>query len=93
MAKEASAVAQLFSRVSVLSSDGDYDSALPVVEKILKQAPNDIDALHCKVVCLIHQSNFKEALELIKRIRGVVKEDGNSKCIYEEAYCFYRLEK
>ena len=93
MAKEASAIAQLFSRVSVLSNDGDYDSALPVVEKILKQAPGDVDALHCKLVCLIHQSNFKEALELIKRIRALVKEGGSSKCVYEEAYCFYRLEK
>ena len=93
MAKEASAIAQLFSRLSVLSSDGDYEAALPVVEKILKQAPNDIDALHCKLVCLIHQSNFKEALELIKRIRSICKEDGSSRCIYEEAYCFYRQEK
>ena len=93
MAKEASAIAQLFSRVSVLCSDGDYDSAISVVEKILKQAPNDVDALHCKLVCLIHQSKFKEALELIKRVRTVFKEDGSSQCIYEEAYCFYRLEK
>lgn len=93
MAKEASAIAQLFSRLSVLCSDGDYESALSIVEKILKQAPSDIDALQCKLVCLIHQSNFKEALDLIKRIRTVVKEGGSSKCIYEEAYCFYRLEK
>lgn len=93
MAKETSAIAQLFSRLSVLSSDGDYDSVLPVVEKILKQAPNDVEALHCKLVCLIHQSKFKEALELIKRIRAIAKEDGRSRCIYEEAYCFYRLEK
>ena len=93
MAKEAPAIAQLFSRVSVLCGDGDYDSALPVIEKILKQSPNDNEALHCKLVCLIHQSKFKEALELIKRIRAVIKEDGSSKCIYEEAYCFYSQEK
>lgn len=93
MAKEASAITQLFSRLNVLSSDGDYDSALPVVEKILKQTPSDIDALHCKLVYLIHQSNFEGALELIKRIRALTKEDGSSRCIYEEAYCFYRLEK
>lgn len=93
MAKEVSEIVKLFSRLSVLSSDGDYDGALPVVGKILKQAPNDIDALHCKLVFLIHQSKFKEALELIKRLRAVAKEDGSSRCIYEEAYCFYRLEK
>ena len=93
MAKEGPTISQLFSRLSVLSNDGDYEAALPVVEKILKQSPNDVDALHCKLVFLIHLSKFKEALDAVKRIRTVDKEDGATKCIFEEAYCLYRLEK
>ena len=39
-----------------------------IVILVLKEIPNDKDALHCKVVCLIQQSLFSEALDVVLSI-------------------------
>lgn len=48
---------------------------------------NEQKALHCKVVCLIHLDQFKEALASIKNT------DSGAELVFERAYCEYRLHQ
>uniref|UniRef100_A0A2K5EGA4 Signal recognition particle subunit SRP72 n=1 Tax=Aotus nancymaae TaxID=37293 RepID=A0A2K5EGA4_AOTNA len=55
----------LWSEVNWYGQNGDFMRALKIVNKILQINKDDVTALHCKVVCLIQNGNFKEALNVI----------------------------
>ncbi|XP_032220654.1 signal recognition particle subunit SRP72 isoform X2 [Nematostella vectensis] len=78
---------QLFSELDRLGKEGNYSKAQKIANKILQESPADEDAFHCKVVCLIQQSYFHEALDVIN--------SGSKKGIkvlpFEKAYALYRL--
>lgn len=75
---------KLFTQLQAAGRDGDYGKCLKLTDKILSALPDDQDALRCKVTCLIHVSKFKDALKLIDKLGG---------CLFEKAYCLYRLEQ
>ncbi|NWR96218.1 SRP72 protein, partial [Motacilla alba] len=51
---------------------------------------DDVTALQCKVVCLIQNGNFKEALGVINTHTKVLTSDVIA---FEKAYCEYRLNR
>ena len=94
-------LARLFSQLQAAGEDGEYERGLKIVESILSLSPGDPDALHCKVVCLVHNSRFASALKLIESLSGrggkkaAATEAGEAARSYhfEKAYCLYRLER
>ncbi|OWK13661.1 SRP72 [Cervus elaphus hippelaphus] len=58
-------VPALWSEVNRYGQNGDFTRALKTVNKILQINKDEVTALHCKVVCLIQNGSFKEALNVI----------------------------
>lgn len=83
-------IPKLFSQLQVSGEDGDYKKGLKIAERILQVSPEDKDALHCKVVCLVQISKFQEANKLIDLLN---KKSEKQEFLFEKAYCLYRLEK
>ncbi|KFV92621.1 Signal recognition particle subunit SRP72, partial [Eurypyga helias] len=57
---------------------------------VLQISKDDVTALQCKVVCLIQNKNFKEALGVINTHTKVLTSDVIA---FEKAYCEYRLNR
>ncbi|KFP27773.1 Signal recognition particle subunit SRP72, partial [Colius striatus] len=57
---------------------------------VLQINKDDVTALQCKVVCLIQNGNFKEALGVINTHTKVLTSDIIA---FEKAYCEYRLNR
>lgn len=83
-------LSKLFSQLQLAGADEDYDWGLEVSEKILKLVPNDEDAQLCRIVSLIQLGNYEDAIKAINRLS---KASGNQICLYEKAYCQYKMEK
>ncbi|XP_063278982.1 signal recognition particle subunit SRP72 [Prinia subflava] len=86
----AAAAAGLWSEVNRCGQNGDFARALKSVNKILQINKDDVTALQCKVVCLIQNGNFKEALGVINTHTKVLTSDVIA---FEKAYCEYRLNR
>ncbi len=84
-------ISSLFSLLGDAISDEDDEAALEVSEKILGLSRDDEEALHCKIVSLIHLSKFTHALEAIRGKNK--KKNAVRKYQFEEAYCLYRQNK
>uniref|UniRef100_A0AAR2IQ30 Signal recognition particle subunit SRP72 n=1 Tax=Pygocentrus nattereri TaxID=42514 RepID=A0AAR2IQ30_PYGNA len=65
MAGGAGSLASLWTEVNRCGQNGDFGRALKAVNKILHENKDDVTALHCKIVCLIQNGGFKEALNVI----------------------------
>ncbi|NWV06932.1 SRP72 protein, partial [Ptilonorhynchus violaceus] len=89
-AGSAVAAAGLWSEVNRCGQNGDFARALKSVNKILQINKDDMTALQCKVVCLIQNGNFKEALGVINTHTKVLTSDVIA---FEKAYCEYRLNR
>ncbi|KAF3825180.1 hypothetical protein GH733_005814 [Mirounga leonina] len=83
-------VPALWSEVNRYGQNGDFTRALKTVNKILQINKDDVTALHCKVVCLIQNGSFKEALNVINTHTKVL---ANNSLSFEKAYCEYRLNR
>lgn len=79
-------VRQTFGELAKAEKIGDFERCLKICSKILKFAPNDVIALQCKIVSLAQLQQFEEALVVIKKSSSLSKL-----CIFEKAYCEYRL--
>uniref|UniRef100_A0A8C5RYF2 Signal recognition particle subunit SRP72 n=1 Tax=Laticauda laticaudata TaxID=8630 RepID=A0A8C5RYF2_LATLA len=86
----AASAASLWSEVNRCGQNGDFGRALKSVNKILQISKDDVTALHCKVVCLIQNGSFKEALSVIHTHVKVLTSD---LIAFEKAYCEYRLNR
>ncbi|XP_032915884.1 signal recognition particle subunit SRP72 [Catharus ustulatus] len=86
----AAGAAGLWSEVNRCGQNGDFARALKSVNKILQINKDDVTALQCKVVCLIQNGNFKEALGVINTHTKVLTSDVIA---FEKAYCEYRLNR
>ena len=89
--EEEQKLARLFPQLQAVGEDGEYQKGLKIVEKILAIVPENPEAIHCKVVCLIQCSEFVEALKIIDSIKS--GGDGPRPHQFEKAYCLYRLER
>ncbi|KAJ6653621.1 hypothetical protein lerEdw1_009055 [Lerista edwardsae] len=86
----AASVASLWSEVNRCGQNGDFGRALKSVNKILQISKDDVTALRCKIVCLIQNGSFKEALSVIHTHTKVLTSD---LIAFEKAYCEYRLNR
>lgn len=89
-AAEAS-LTKLFSQLQLAGEEGDYEWAADIVDEILGLSPDDPDALHCKVVCLVQLAEYGDAVKLINQLNK--KTDDDNGFVYENAYCCYKMEK
>ena len=93
-AKENSELPKLFSSLQRATEDEDDEQVLDITKKILDLSGDDPDALHCRVVSLIHLSRFTDALQLVRTINKARKGGQESRMFQlEEAYCLYRQDK
>ncbi|XP_047128704.1 signal recognition particle subunit SRP72 isoform X1 [Hydra vulgaris] len=88
-AKQELNIPQLFTDVTKNFRDGDFVQAQKICNKILKAFPNDIDAIKCKIVCLIQQSFFQEAHDVIVS----AEKKQLLSMPFEKSYCLYRLNR
>jgi tetratricopeptide (TPR) repeat protein len=61
-------------------------AVLPPTQSVLALAPDDTDALRCKLVALINLKRFAEALEVCGKTPAIA-----AVCAFEKAYVDYRL--
>ncbi|KAL7861115.1 hypothetical protein AOLI_G00174640 [Acnodon oligacanthus] len=90
MAGGAGSLAALWTEVNRCGQNGDFGRALKAVNKILHENKDDVTALHCKIVCLIQNGGFKEALNVINTH---TKSQTSDMVGFEKAYCEYRLNR
>uniref|UniRef100_A0A8B9JDU4 Signal recognition particle subunit SRP72 n=1 Tax=Astyanax mexicanus TaxID=7994 RepID=A0A8B9JDU4_ASTMX len=90
MAGGAGSLAALWTEVNRCGQSGDFSRALKAVNKILHENKEDVTALHCKVVCLIQNGGFKEALNVMNTHTKSLSSDLIG---FEKAYCEYRLNR
>ncbi|XP_030621753.1 signal recognition particle subunit SRP72 isoform X2 [Chanos chanos] len=90
MASGGGSVAALWTEVNRCGQNGDFTRALKAVNKILHENKDDVTALHCKVICLIQNGGFKEALNVINTHTKSLNCDVIG---FEKAYCEYRLNR
>eukprot|EP00058_Branchiostoma_floridae_P022788 XP_002608278.1 hypothetical protein BRAFLDRAFT_115079 [Branchiostoma floridae] len=81
-------LSQLFSDLNRAGQAGDFNKALKIATKILKQDPHDEKAYHCKVVSMIQLGQFNE---VIRFMGGNYKLSDPLK--FERAYSLYRLNR
>ena len=58
-----------------------------LIDIVLQLNPEDIDALHCKIISYIRLGKYQNALEILQ------KNFSDDNLISEKAYCLYRLNK
>ncbi|XP_019737195.1 signal recognition particle subunit SRP72 [Hippocampus comes] len=89
MASGGPPTAALWTEVNRCGQNGDYTRALKALTKILQANREDVTALHCKIVCLIQNGTFKEALNVMNTHNKII----GSELVFEKAYCEYRLNR
>nr|XP_029515790.1 signal recognition particle subunit SRP72-like isoform X2 [Oncorhynchus nerka] len=90
MSSGGGSVASLWTEVNRCGQNGDFTRALKAVNKILHEVKEDVTALHCKIVCLVQNCSFKEALNVMNTYSKVL---GSELIVFEKAYCEYRLNR
>ncbi|ROL41099.1 Signal recognition particle subunit SRP72 [Anabarilius grahami] len=90
MASGSGPVSALWTEINRCGQNGDFTRALKAVNKILHEIKDDVTALRCKIVCLIQNGGFKEALGVINSHTKSLSSDMIG---FEKAYCEYRLNR
>ncbi|XP_076844749.1 signal recognition particle subunit SRP72 [Brachyhypopomus gauderio] len=90
MASGAGSLASLWTEVNRCGQNGDFTRAIKAVNKILHENKDDVTALRCKIVCLIQNGGFKEALNVMNTHTRSLTSDMIG---FEKAYCEYRLNR
>ncbi|KAJ7392451.1 Signal recognition particle core component [Desmophyllum pertusum] len=87
MAATSPSIPQLFTELDRFAKDGNYAKAQKIANK---KKPDDKEAFHCKVISLIHQSYFREAVDVIN---SAPKKGIDIELRFEKAYSLYRINK
>uniref|UniRef100_A0A7N8WUD3 Signal recognition particle subunit SRP72 n=1 Tax=Mastacembelus armatus TaxID=205130 RepID=A0A7N8WUD3_9TELE len=90
MASGGVSVASLWTEVNRCGQNGDYTRALKALSKILHESRDDVTALHCKIVCLVQNGSFKEALNVMNTHS---KASVDLICLFLVIVQLYRLER
>lgn len=78
----------LYAELNKFGKNGDFNRAIKVAKKILDEAPNEVNAHKCLVVCYIQESDFKNGLAVINKNPSL-----SETMSFEKAYCLYRLNR
>ncbi|KAL5719058.1 hypothetical protein ACHQM5_011890 [Ranunculus cassubicifolius] len=81
-------IEQLFTNLNTLINEEKYGKTVTVSDQILAIAPGDEDALRCKVVSLIKNYKFDQALATIQASQKFPID-----FTFKKAYCLYRQYK
>ncbi|XP_054261614.1 signal recognition particle subunit SRP72 [Macrosteles quadrilineatus] len=78
----------LYAELNKFCQNNDFERAVKSANKVLHHYPEETKAFHCKIVSLVQQDKFQEALQSIN------KQPKLSSDLYlEKAYCQYRLNQ
>uniref|UniRef100_A0A2I3GJF0 Signal recognition particle subunit SRP72 n=1 Tax=Nomascus leucogenys TaxID=61853 RepID=A0A2I3GJF0_NOMLE len=83
-------VPALWNEVNRYGQNSNFMCALKTVNKILQINKDDVTGLHCKVICLIQNGSFREALNVINTCTKLL---ANNSLSFEKAYYKYRLNR
>lgn len=72
---------QQYSALRQLLQRDRHLKAVDLCNKILARCPKDVNAIHVKIVCLIHLGQFDQAIECAAL---------SQEFVFEKAYCLYR---
>uniref|UniRef100_A0A1B6F764 Signal recognition particle subunit SRP72 n=1 Tax=Cuerna arida TaxID=1464854 RepID=A0A1B6F764_9HEMI len=78
----------LYAELNKYCQNNDYERAVKSANKVLHHYPDESKAFHCKVVSLIQQDKFQEALQAINKQPKLAAD-----LFLEKAYCQYRLNQ
>ncbi|KAJ4834214.1 hypothetical protein Tsubulata_028868 [Turnera subulata] len=81
-------IEDLFTNLNRHIQANEYNQAVKVADQVLSVAPNDEDALRCKVVALIKNDNIEKALSTVASAAILLPDFAHLK-----AYCLYRQNK
>lgn len=81
---------QHFAKLETAIEEEDYDQVIQISERILLSKPDDIEANKCKVVTLMKQDKFSEAVRVIDKIPS---DKTRQALLFEKAYSLYSLKK
>ncbi|KAK7793568.1 hypothetical protein R5R35_000404 [Gryllus longicercus] len=87
-ASRESNLSSLYAELNRFGQAGESERALKTANKILQQFPDEKEAFHCKVVCLIQLSRFQDGLKAVNNTPKL-----SSDLDFEKAYCQYRLNQ
>ncbi|KAI5673540.1 hypothetical protein M9H77_13904 [Catharanthus roseus] len=83
------AIEDLFTALNRHIQRSEFDQAVKVADQVLSVAPNDDDAIRCKIVSLIKNDNIDGALGAIQEFSRKIDHDFS----FLKAYCLYRQNK
>ena len=81
---------QLFVQLDAEIENEDYTKIIKLTNEILLRAPNDPEANKCKVVTLMKQDRYVDAITAINRIPA---EKVRHSLVFEKTYSLYSLKK
>uniref|UniRef100_A0AAY5L8Z4 Signal recognition particle subunit SRP72 n=1 Tax=Esox lucius TaxID=8010 RepID=A0AAY5L8Z4_ESOLU len=91
MASGGGSVASLWTEVNRCGQNGDFTRALKAVNRILHEVKDEVTAVHCKIVCLVQNGSFKEALNVMNMYSKLL--DCLLFCEYNSLYRMERYEE
>eukprot|EP00037_Helgoeca_nana_P013224 m.121668 g.121668 ORF g.121668 m.121668 type:complete len:668 (-) comp21908_c0_seq1:87-2090(-) len=80
---------ELFLPLQAAVASGDLPAVVKSAEKILKKIPDDHTALQAKLVSLVKQGSFDDALSFMSRDKSGFFKTRN----FERSYCLFRLNR
>ncbi|GAB6018772.1 hypothetical protein CHUAL_000440 [Chamberlinius hualienensis] len=84
----AATVSSLYTELARNGQNQEWQKGLKNSNRILHYRPDEFKAFHCKIVCMIHLSQFKEAVTAIEKNSKVAPD-----LVFEHGYCLYRQNK
>ncbi|KAH0949947.1 hypothetical protein HN011_007482 [Eciton burchellii] len=88
MASKESNLPVLYTELSKLGQNGEYERALKTANRILGISQDEEAAFQCKIICHIQLSRFNEALQAIVKTPKLA-----TNLEFEKGYCLYRLNQ
>ncbi|CAI9106505.1 OLC1v1005681C1 [Oldenlandia corymbosa var. corymbosa] len=82
-------IEDLFTTLNRHIQEYKYSQAVKVADQVLSIAPSDEDAARCKVVALVKDEKFDEALRTIQEVSKKIAVDFS----FLKAYCLYKQNK
>ncbi|GAM27623.1 hypothetical protein SAMD00019534_107990, partial [Acytostelium subglobosum LB1] len=84
-------VDQLFKELDEYIQQSQYKKAIRLCNKILVANKTDVEAFQCKVICLMFNGSFQEAIDCLKSAASPATQ--SEPMLYEKSYCLYSLTK
>lgn len=81
---------QQFAKLDTAIKEEDFEKVIQISDLILLKYPNDIEANKCKVITLMKQEKYADAIRVINKI---ATDKVRQSLAFEKAYSLYSLKK